>query len=506
MGNGNEFGLTIAETTFEGVEVLARPQPNATIDYGSLIYITLQRSKTAREAIQTMAHLMDTHGYYSSGESFSLSDSTTGEVWIMEVIGTGPSYSRAGSVWVAQRIPDGMVCAHANQARITTFPRNDPDNCLYSPDVVDVAVQYGLYELNHNGDDSGFSFSDVYAPLTFMSARSGEARVWSIFSALADPHGDFAAEYVEYATGRDLTNRMPLWIEPFQKVTFDDVVEVLSSHFEGTELDSSIDVGSGLYGVPARPRPLNWKYKGKTYFNERTVGIPKTGWTFIAQVRPWMPSELGVVLWFAVDDSSTSPRVPIYASSREIPQAYAGVGPQDGVQSTILQWDMSKAFWVQNMVANLAYFRWSDVYPILRDKIQQVHDTFKDDLASADAQAVMLYDKKGPAAAIEFVSGFGVKAGDSLQAEWIEVYGKLFVRFRDFYTTVKDETKPDCGCTVEEVGMSDEWKKRIVDETKHRYRVKGDDDDDGDGDALGESGWRRKHGTAVSDWTDRSLY
>ena len=450
------------------MEILAH-QPDAIMDYGSLIYVTLQRSKTAREAIQTMVSLMDQYGYYSEGESFSISDSTSGEVWMMEVIGRGDTYGKLGAVWVARRIPPGAVAAHANQARITTFPRNDPDNCLYADDVVDVAIHYGLFAAD--ADPATFSFSDVYAPLNFMSARSGEARVWSIFSALADHEGIFQDKYLSYATGRHLAHRMPLWIEPYKNLTLADITNVMTSHYEGTELDPSKDVGAGLYGAPQRPRPLEWSYKGKQYHNERTIALSKTGWNFVAQMRPWMPPELGAMQWFGVDDSSTSPRFPVYGSSRQLSQAYYGKGPQDGVKSPILDFDLTKAFWVQNMVSNFAYFRWSDVYPIVRSKIEIVQAEFMDDVVSCDRGALALYKNKGPAAAVAFVSDFGVNAGDSLHAEWLKFYGKLFVRFRDFYEIVPNEDKPDCGCEVKETGMTDEWKQRIVHETGNHYHV-----------------------------------
>lgn len=243
-------------------------QKGAILDYGSLIYITLQRSKTARHAIHTMVALMDEYGYASEGESFSIAD-RSGEVWIMEVIGRGTSFGKLGAVWVARRVPPGFVTAHANQARIQTFPRDDPDNCMYSDDVVDVAIHYGLFPQDE--DPSTFSFSDVYCPVTTQSARFSEARVWSAFSEMADDSGDFRRRYLDYATGRDISNRMPLWIRPFKKLSLMDLMAIMNSHYEGTELDSSLDVGAGLHNVPYRPRPLGWSYEGKLYHNERTI-------------------------------------------------------------------------------------------------------------------------------------------------------------------------------------------------------------------------------------------
>jgi dipeptidase len=261
----------------------------------------------------------------------------------MEVIGRGPTYPKKGAVWVARRIPDGMVTAHANQARITTFPRDDPANCLFADDVVDVAVHYGLY--SEHADPIEFSFSDVYDPVGFTNARFSEARVWSIFSQIATADRSFQIQYQDYAAGRNVTNRMPLFVEPYKKLSVLDVMNLMNSHYEGTELDGSVDVGSGLFADVHRPRPLTWEYQGKIYFNERMVATYRTGWNFVAQIRPQMPRELAALIWFAVDDSSTSPRVPVYASSTMVAEPYAGKGTQDGVPFEALKFDMKKAFW-----------------------------------------------------------------------------------------------------------------------------------------------------------------
>jgi dipeptidase len=298
------------------------------------------------------------------GESISIADAS-GDVWIMEVIGRGPTYGKKGGVWVAQKVPDGMITAHANQARITTFPRDDPDNCLYAQDVVDVAVHYGLYSRSSsspslsatndpnqstNGssnfnDALDFSFSDVYDPVTFSGARFSEARVWSMFSRVADMDGTFQMEYQDYVSGRNLTKRMPLFVKPHSKLSLIDVMDLMTSHYEGTELDATVDVGGGVFASPHRPRPLTWEYKGKQYFNERTLATERTGWSFVAQIRPEMPRELAAIIWFAVDDSSTSPRFPFYTSSTSVAEPYAGKGTQDGVPGPMLTLDMKKAFW-----------------------------------------------------------------------------------------------------------------------------------------------------------------
>uniref|UniRef100_A0A7S3LFR9 Dipeptidase n=1 Tax=Amphora coffeiformis TaxID=265554 RepID=A0A7S3LFR9_9STRA len=467
IGNTNEHGLVIGETTFGGV---MEQNTEGKIDYGSLIWITLQRAKTCREAIALMDELVNTYGYYSEGESFSLADHS-GEVWILEMIGKGNDFK--GAVWVAQRIPDGSVAAHANQARITTFDRDDPDNFMYAADVVDIAVHYGLWD--KDADESTFSFSDVYAPLNFLSARQGEARVWSIFSQILGE--DFAANYLNYARGTDLTRRMPLYITPPQKLTVKDVSHLLTSHYENTPLDSSVDVGAGIFGSPYRPRPLAWNYNNTLYHNERSVATPKTGWSFVAQIRLGMPAPLSCVTWFASDDSSTAPRVPFYSSSTAVSPAFAGKGAQDGVTEPILQFDLTKAFWVQNMVSNLCYSRWRDIYPVLRRKIDDLQDQFAHQIAISDQRALQLYNDKGVEAAVKYLTLVSVNAGNKLHSAWMEFYGQLFVTYRDFYTIVPKPEEPSCGCDAIEPGLSPETQRRIVQETADHYKVQDDSKD-----------------------------
>lgn len=471
IGNGNERGLVIGESTFGGVEPLAK-QTGAIIDYGSMIYLTLQRASTAREAIQTMSDLMDTHGYYSEGESISIADSTTGEVWIMEVIGRGDSYGKKGAVWVAQRVPDGMITAHANQARITTFPRDDPENCLYAPDVVDVAVHYGLYPSDK--DPLEFSFSDVFDPVGFTNARFSEARVWSILSQAADEDGSFQLQFQDYASGRDLKSRMPLFIKPYKKLSLFDVMNMMNSHYEGTELDGTRDIGGGMFGDPHRPRPLTWEYEGKPYFNERTVAIERTGWNFVAELRPHLPRELSVLIWFASDDTSTSPRVPVYACSTKVAEPYAGKGTQDGVPAPMMKLDLTKAFWVQNMVSNLAYGRWNDAYPMIRKKIDAMHFDLVRKMKATDLTAEAMYSSMSPEKAINYATKVSVKLSEIMHQQWMAFYGELFVRFRDFSTIVANKEDTRCGCDVQEPGISDQVKRRIVMETGDHYEVKDD--------------------------------
>jgi len=470
VGNTNEHGLVIAETTFGGVDILtnaAYAQKGAKIDYGSLIYIALQRSKTVKEAIETMTSLMDEYGYASEGESFSLGD-RSGEVWIMEVIGRGQY--KVGAVWVAMKIPDGMIAAHSNQARITTFPRDDEEHCLFSDDVITLAKELGLYTSSPDDpDDLLFSFSDVYNPVTFMGARASDARTWAIFSTLAKDT-TFEKTYEDYATGQNKTNRMPLFIEPHSKLSFENIMTVMSNHYENTALSFDQDVGAGPYKAPYRARPLQWSYKDISYHNERAVATQQTGWNFIAQIRMNKPAPISSLLWFAVDDSSTSPRFPVYGCSKEVSAAYSGKGTQDGVPSPLLKFDMQKAFWVQNMVANFVYSRWDDAYPYLQTKLATIHEYFKQEVDLFDDQLMELYDPNDYGSMVDKATSFSVQAGDWLQKEWVDFYGELFARYRDFFTIEEDREDPVCNCKVQPGGFSDEWKAKIVEETGEHYK------------------------------------
>ena len=470
VGNTNEYGLVIAETTFGGVDILSNSkytQKKGTIDYGSLIYITLQRSKTAKEAIHTMSALMDEYGYVSEGESFSIAD-REGDVWVMEVIGRGEH--KVGAVWVAVKIPDGMIAAHSNQARITTFPKNDPDNCLYADDVISLAKELGLYEAKlSDPEDLEFSFSDVYNPVSFMGARASDARTWSIFSLLAKDT-TFEKTFEDYAIGKNLTNRMPLYIEPHSKLSFENIMSVMSNHYENTALSFDNDVGAGQYKAPYRPRPLTWSHNDILYHNERAVATQQTGWNFIAQIRLNKPAPISSLLWFAVDDSSTSPRYPVYGCSRNVSVAYEGKGTQDGVPSPLLSFDMQKAFWIQNMVSNFVYSRWADAYPFLQNKLATVHVHFKKEVQIIDEQLMAVYDPNDLSWTIDHATRFSVEAGDWLHKEWTAFYGQLFAKYRDYFIIEEDQNDPVCNCKVNENGFSDDWKATIVEETGDHYK------------------------------------
>ena len=315
VGNMNEHSLIIAETTFGGREELA--DPAGLMDYGSLIYITLQRAKTAREAIGVIVELANTYGYASSGESFSIAD--PGEAWIMELIGKGSKpdtagiNTRKGIVWVARRIPDGYVSAHANQSRITTFPLDDPENCLYAPDVIDFAREMGYFE----GEDADFSFCDAYGPADFGTVRGCDARVWAFFRTVADGMD----AYEQYAMGYDMQNRMPLWVKPRAKVSPKTVFDCMRDHYEGTPMDMTRDLGAGGHNCPYRWRPMTFEVDGEEYLNERATSTQQTGFWFVGQARADAGPDMGI-LWFGVDDAATSCLTPIYCSVQEVPECF----------------------------------------------------------------------------------------------------------------------------------------------------------------------------------------
>lgn len=498
VGNMNEFGLTIGETTYGGIEAL-QSQSKAKIDYGSLIWITLQRSKNAREAIQTIAELMSTYGYASEGESFSIADGK--EAWIMEIIGKGEY--ELGAVWVAMKLPEGSISAHANQARIRTFPLNDPDNCLYAPDVISFARKIGLFDAN--APDASFSFSDIYDPVTFSGARSCEARVWSVFSSVMGP--DWSAQYLSYAQGYNLTNRMPLFVYPpkDQKLSVSDVSALMRNHYENTPLDMSgtqfSDVGAYTNSI-YRTHPLTWtssvnpvdgqshadaKYQ---YVNERPIATPQTGWNFIAQTRDYLPAPLKGLLWFGVDDVSTTVRTPVYAAATVMPKAYVGKGPQDGVVPPMMTFSWDQAYYVFNVVANFAYSRWDLVSPDvlaaltkqeskLLMKVQDIDATVMSQLESyaiENPETTMVAGAKVPSESIAYLSTQGVLLADQLIADWTRLFGELFVKYRDGYVITAQPSDTACGCSVGNQGYPQAWYDRIVRDTGDHYYVPGSGD------------------------------
>ncbi|WP_439185164.1 dipeptidase [Carboxylicivirga taeanensis] len=410
IGNMNEHQLTIAETTFGG-----RPElkdKNGLIDYGSLIYITLQRAKTAREAIQVMTDLVAEHGYYSSGESFSIVDKD--EVWVMEMIGKGEN--NKGAVWVAVKIPDGYVSAHANQARITTFPLKDKENCLYSEDVISFAREKGYFD----GKNKDFSFADAYAPLDFGAVRFCDARVWSAFNIMNPAE---MGEYVDYALGNSL-DRMPLYIKPDRKISHRDVMNIMRDHYEGTPLDMTKDAGAGPYSKPYRFRPLTWEVDGEKFFNERAIATQQTGFSFVAQMRNWLPNHIGGILWFGVDDAASSVYMPMYAGMTDVPKCLAQ-GTGDLLNFT---WDSS--FWVFTFVSNQAYGRYSHMIEDIKKVQKELEDNLTSYTTAIDQSAKALYDQN-PELARQFLTDFSINQAELVTERWRKLGEFLLVKYND---------------------------------------------------------------------------
>lgn len=388
VGNMNEHQLIIGETTFGGRHELA--DKNGIMDYGSLIYITLQRAATAREAIEVMTSLVSEYGYYSEGETFSIADKN--EAWIMEMVGKGENGH--GALWVARRIPDGYICAHANQARITTFPLNDPENCLYAPDVISFAREKGWFD----GPDEEFSFADAYCPLDFSGMRGCEGRVWSAFNIAGkgkftyeNEAGEMVTEdaykYLDYAMGHNAANRMPLWILPAEEMSVKDVADIMRDHYEGTPMDMTQDIGAGGNALPYRWRPMTFKWEGKHYVNERAIATQQTGFWFVGQARTELPDIYGGIIWFGTDDAATSYVTPIYTNTDECPDCF-----REG-NGDLLAYSPTASFWINNRVANACYKMYNYMGPFVREYIDKFENTQLAAVEEIDAKAAKLYAK-----------------------------------------------------------------------------------------------------------------
>jgi dipeptidase len=406
IGNMNENQVSIAETTFGGREELR--DTTGIIDYGSLMYIALQRSRSAREAIRIMTSLVEEYGYYSSGESFTIADPN--EVWIMEMIGKGPK--NKGAVWVAQRIPDDCIAAHANQARITTFPFDDRNNCLYSVDVIAFAREQGYFK----GKNKDFSFSDTYAPLDYGALRACEARVWSFFRQV-NPEMD---KYITYIKG-ETVERMPLWIKPAKKLSVQDMKSFMRDQYEGTELDITKGFGAGQYGSKLRLSPLSFKVDGVEYYHERPIATQQTGFSFVAQMRNWLPPYVGGILWFGVDDAASSVYVPMYCGINSVPECF------NDHNGSLLEYSSTAAFWVFNQVSNFAYPRYSLVMPDIK-KVQQHWETnFHTMIPSIDKTVMGLPEEN----AREFLTTFSHTQATNATAAWKKLGEFLLVKYLD---------------------------------------------------------------------------
>ena len=481
VGNINEKQVMIGETTYGGLDTLGN-QPGAIMDYGSLIYVTLQRAETARDAIRIMTELVEEYGYASSGESFSIADEN--EVWIMEMIGKGEF--EKGAVWVALKVPDGYITSHANQARITSFPLQEENNwhdaeqrVFHSEDVISFAREYGLYE----GSDEDFSFSDTYAPVDFGGARFCEMRVWSFFR---NTNEEFAEEdeYFEYAKGnikRDeeveegetLTpehyayNRMPLWIKPDRKISVRGAMNMMRDHLEGTELDMSKDFGAGPHGKPYRWRPLRWEYKGKKYFNERVTATQQTGFSFVAQSRPGYPDPIGGIIWFGVDDAASTVYTPLYCGMTESPETF-----EEG-NGSMMEWSENSAFWIFNQVTNLAYTRYNLIHPEIHQYQQQLEKKYVNYTPAIDAAAEQLYEKEEQLA-LNFITDYSVNTANELTRDWKRFYRYLFMKYMDGNVkNTKNRKIQHNGHgvpTLTQPGYTDEWRRKLIEREGERFK------------------------------------
>lgn len=470
VGNMNQHQLSIGETTFGGRPGL--DDSTAIVDYGSLIYMTLQRAKNAREAIYTFSKLTSEYGYASEGESFSIADPN--EAWILELIAKGAG--NKGAVWVARRIPDGYISGHANHPRITTFPLADgvksitskeidkiynPEvETVYAYDVIDVARSRGWF----SGDDKDFSFSDTYAPLDFSGARFCEARVWSGFNMVNSQMG----QYTDYAMGKNLKNRIPLWIKPDNKLEVKDIARMMRNYYQGTPMDMTKDIGAGPYGSTVRWRPMEWKVDSATYIFERAISTQQTGFSFIAQSRSWLPDAVGGINWFGVDDTFYTVYTPMYCGITKVPESLA-VGNGD-----MMTFSDKSAFWVFNQVSNFAYTRTRIINGDILKKQAELEEGYAKETVNVDKTAADLY-KKSPAEAVKYLTDYSVKAGNNTFKRWKELYAFLFVKYVDGNVKEKVAVPKNYkyhNPKISQPGYGEEWYRTIVKNTGDQFKEK----------------------------------
>ena len=494
VGNMNEFQVIITETTWGG-----RPEledKNGGIDYGSLIYVALQRSRTAREAIDVIVNLANQYGYASEGETFSIADKN--EAWIMELVGKGMNIrngvnTQKGIVWVAMRVPDGAICAHANQARIGKFPLNDPENCLYAPDVISFARRKGYFE----GTDEEFSFKKAYCPADFGMVRGCDARAWSAYNILTDGWFSFydekgnavtrdAYSYLDYVMGRDLEADMPLFVFPRKKAGVKEVADVMRDHFEGTPMDMTQDIGAGGNALPYRWRPMEFTVEGKTYVNERAIATQQTGFWMVGQARNYVPDVVGGILWFGTDDAATSYLTPIYTSVTEVPECFReGNGDR-------LHYSPTASFWINNRISNACYKMYNQMAPYVRTRIDAFErDQMEHRTHSVDSMAVVMYNQvairlqkklesrrdvmvsSAPFAKIvKYITDYTNDTANRQFAAWQELEVELLVKFMDGNVVPQDENgkfkasqySKGQPAKLEHPGYTDLWKETVAQE------------------------------------------
>lgn len=456
IGNINEYQVSIGETTFGGREELV--DTTGVLDYGSLIYIALQRSKTAREAIKVMTTLTDKYGYCSGGETFTICDPN--EAWIMEMIGKGPG--RKGTVWVAVRIPDDAICAHANQSRIRTFNQKDKKNVMFSKDCITFAREKGWF----SGKDADFSFCEAYAYPDFSGRRFCEARVWSFFNHFSTD----MERYLPYAEGKVKdAEPMPLWIKPNRKVSVQDIQECMRDHYEGTPFSLDKDPGQGVWNMPYRPTPLTYKVDGKEYFNERPTSTQQTAFSYVAQLRSWLPRQIGGVLWFGNDDGNMVAYTPVYCGNTSQPECY------NTKCADAVTFSMKNAFWVCNWVSNMVYPRYSLMFGSLKSVRDSLETSYFSAQAEIERKAMVLYDEN-PSLAIDFLTDYSIDKAQQMIDRWRQLGTYLIVKYNDMAIKPDEDgrfirTETGLGATVERPGFPENVAREIVKSSGDRYAV-----------------------------------
>lgn len=455
IGNINEYQVSIGETTYGGREEMV--DPTGGIDYGSLIYLGLQRSKTAREAIKVMTSLAEKYGYCSEGETFTIADPN--EAWIMEMMGKGPGSK--GVVWVAQRIPDDAICAHANQSRIGKFNMKDKKNVLYSKDVIKFARSKGWF----TGKDADFSWKNAYAKPDFSGRRWCDARVWAFFNRWKKGFD----RYLPWALGKDENAEdMPLWTVPDQKLSVQDVENSMRDHYEGTPMAiDSTDMGGGIWQMPYRPTPLEFTVNGKKYFNERPTSTQQTGFSYVAQLRSWLPREIGGILWFGNDDGNMVAYVPIYCGSTKQPECFNTPG------ADATHFSMKNAYWVCNWVSNMVYPRYSMMFGSLKAVRDSLEQSYFAAQPAVEAKAQELY-KTDPAQAVAYLNDYSITKAQQMLDRWKQLATYLIVKYNDMIVKpdnngVFSTTPEGIGVTVERPGYPESYRQRLVKETGDKY-------------------------------------
>lgn len=458
IGNINEWQVTIGETTYGGREEMV--DSTGIMDYGSLIYVALQRSKTAREAIKVMTTLANTYGYNSEGETFTICDPK--EAWIMEMM--GKSAGSKGAVWVALRIPDDAICAHANQSRIGKFNMKDKKNVMYAKDVVSFARSKGWFK----GKDADFSWKMAYAKPDFSGRRFCDARAWAMLNHFYD-----MSPYLDWALGKNPDAQdMPLWVVPNKKVSVQDVENVMRDHYEGTPLSvaDGSDIGGGIWEMPYRPTPLMYKVDGKQYFNERPVSTQQSGFVFVSQMRSWLPREIGGVFWFANDDANMAAFTPVYCSMTERPECYNTPG------ADALHFSKKNAYWVCNMTSNMVYPRYSLMFPTLKEVRDSLDNSYFAAQAGVEKKAQELY-AQNPQAAVKYLNDYSVEKAQQMLARWNQLFEFMVVKYNDMIIKPTDKngtfkkTPYGLGATPVRPGYPEKFAKQLVKQSGDKFLV-----------------------------------